>query len=150
MFDVFLPEKACLLSDESKGELLWPLEVFWTAPGLTSLMRGGGRSEPVPVMTASRLLETAARRPDPLDLTKLELDNIASLARGESIATGLFCLAKIPECATGPDCLLRAGSVEDQPVGLPSPPVCKAPEGGTPELGPAPSAREGGGATCDC
>lgn len=68
-------------------------------------------------------------RPFVIDLSlrqKEYLKNITmgSLARGGSFATGLFCLAKLPEFTIGPECLLRVGSVKDQPEGLPSsPPV---------------------------
>jgi hypothetical protein len=45
-----------------------------------------------------------------------------SLAAVGSLATGLFCLERLPTFTTGPECLLREGSAEDQPIGLPSSP----------------------------
>ena len=151
MFDTFLLD-ACLCSDDTTGELLCPLDIFRSAPGLASVVRGRGESDSVP-NTASRLLETAGRLEEPLGLKKFELDNILSLIPTESFPTGLFCLDKLP-AFMGPEFLLREGSAKDQPLGLPSsPPNCLstlATTGGIPELGPAPSARAGGVAICDC
>ena len=50
---------------------------------------------------------------------------VASFVKDGSFATGPFCFARFPKFTIGPEFLLRALSVEDQP-GLPSsPPVLK-------------------------
>ena len=50
---------------------------------------------------------------------------VASFDKDRSFVTGLFCFDRFPEFTIGPEFLLRAWSVEDQP-GLPSsPPVFK-------------------------
>lgn len=69
----FLPvEVRC---SEITGELLCALEILRRAPGLASVVIGREESASLLMITASRLLETTARLDDPLDRTKLELDN---------------------------------------------------------------------------
>ena len=61
--------------DPPTGELLWPLEILYAAPGLASAVRDRRRSDSLPT-SASRLLETAARLDDPLERANiLEFDN---------------------------------------------------------------------------
>lgn len=50
------------------------------------------------------------------------IHTIESLAAIESFTTGLFCLEKPPAFISGPECLLREGSAEVQPIVLPSSP----------------------------
>ena len=50
---------------------------------------------------------------------------IASFEMAESFATGLFCLKKLPEFTRGPEFLLREGSPDAQPAGLPSSPPAR-------------------------
>lgn len=71
MFAVFLPEVVCRFSDDTTGELLCPLEIFWNTPGLASVVRAREGSESLPTAAASRLLETAARLDDPVDRNRL-------------------------------------------------------------------------------
>ena len=76
MWEACLPDDVCLVSDDPPtGELLWPLETLYAAPGLASVVRDRWGSDSLPA-NASRLLETAARRDDPLERANiLELDN---------------------------------------------------------------------------
>ena len=71
--EAFLPEDV-RCSDDTTGELLCPLEILRRVPGLASVVFRRERS-PSPLITASRLLETAGRLDDPLDRKKLALDN---------------------------------------------------------------------------
>lgn len=74
MVEAFLTE-GVRCSDDTTGELLCPLEILRRAPALASavLVREGSAS--LLIITASRLLEAAARLDDALDRKKLELDN---------------------------------------------------------------------------
>lgn len=74
-FGIFLPEVVRMCSEETMGELLWPLDILRNVPELVSVVCGRDRSVSPPAITASRLLETAARLADPLDRGKFELDN---------------------------------------------------------------------------
>lgn len=79
MLEVFLIEATRFWSEDTTGELLFAaLEIFCSAPGLTSVVRTREGSDSVPNIIGSRLLETAGRLEDPLDRRKLELDNCMS------------------------------------------------------------------------
>lgn len=74
MLDAILPEDERLGSEDPIGALRCPLNTLENLPGLASVVRGREGSTSFPVI--SRLLETAARRADPLDLPRnVELDN---------------------------------------------------------------------------
>ena len=77
MPEVFLLDAACLGSEEPpNGEVLCPLEILFTVPGLASVVRERAGSDSLPTVNASRLPETAPRLNDPLDRPKkVELDN---------------------------------------------------------------------------
>lgn len=74
MVEAFLPE-GVRCSEDTTGELLRPLEILRRAAGLTLVVLGWERSASLLIITASRLLEVAARLDDPLDRKKLELGN---------------------------------------------------------------------------
>lgn len=78
MLEVILPEALNLGSDDRTELLCAALEIFCSASELTSVVRTREGSESLPVMTGSRILETAGRLEDPLDRKKLELDNCTS------------------------------------------------------------------------
>ena len=77
-FETFLEDDVRVCSDETTGELLWPLEILRSAPGLASEFWGRDKSDSPLNINGSRLLDTAGRLDDPLERKNCELDNCTS------------------------------------------------------------------------